>query len=196
MLRKKFEIHRSSIKHQSGAVLVVGLIIMLLMTVVGLAAIRGSNMQEMMAGNMRDRNLAFQAAEAALRIAEQRLEDNPNLVFNNANGLYEDLNQPRPPATEDGDSVLPALPISWSATDWEADGKSVLTTVELAGIKTAPRYIIEQMTTIPSESGATGGCIEFGCGSSEPPQTFARITSRGTGGTDTTEVILQSTYRH
>lgn len=196
MLRKKIEIHRSSIKCQSGAVLVVGLIIMLLMTVVGLAAIRGSNMQEMMAGNMRDRNLAFQAAEAALRVAEQRLEDNPNLVFNNTNGLYVDLNQPRPSAEENGSPLLLALPISWAATDWEGQNKSVLTTIELAGTKTAPRYIIEQMTTVPAESGSAGGCIEFGCGGSEPPQTFFRITSRGTGGTDTTEVILQSTYRN
>lgn len=185
---------RLSIERQSGAVLVVGLIIMLLMTIVGLAAIRGSNMQEMMAGNMRDRNLAFQAAEAGLRIAEHRLETNSNLVFNNTNGLYIDLNQPREPAVEGESAILLALPVNWSAAEWES--KSILTTVELAGTATAPRYIIEQMTTIPAESGSTGGCIEFGCGSSEPPQTFARITSRGTGGTNTTEVILQSTYRH
>lgn len=182
------------IRRQSGAVLVVGLIIMLLMTIVGLAAIRGSNMQEMMAGNMRDRNLAFQAAEAGLRIAEQRLEANPNLVFNDSNGLYIDFNRPRESAEEDGAQVLLASPVNWSSEEWK--NKAVLTTVDLAGVATAPRYVIEQMTTVPAEMGSTGGCIEFGCGSSEPPQTFARVTSRGTGGSDNTEVILQSTYKY
>ncbi len=57
--------------HQQGIALVVGLIFLLLMTLIGVTAIQTTSLDERMAGNVRDRNLAFQAAEAALRDAEQ-----------------------------------------------------------------------------------------------------------------------------
>ena len=47
---------------QQGAVLLVALIMLLLLTVIGVAAMRDTNLQERMAGNMRDHALAFQAA--------------------------------------------------------------------------------------------------------------------------------------
>jgi type IV pilus assembly protein PilX len=56
--------------NQSGAVLLVGLIMLLLLTIIGLSSIRGADLQERMAGNLRDRNLAFQSTEAALRMGE------------------------------------------------------------------------------------------------------------------------------
>ena len=56
--------------HQEGAVLVVGLIILVLLTLLGVQAMRGNVSQERMAFNMRERNVAFQAAEAALRVGE------------------------------------------------------------------------------------------------------------------------------
>jgi type IV pilus assembly protein PilX len=68
---------------QRGSALVVALVFLLLMTMLGISAMQGSNLQERMAGNLRDRNMAFQAAEAALRngetwlmtIANQQLAD-------------------------------------------------------------------------------------------------------------------------
>lgn len=66
---------------QRGAVLLVSLIMLLLLTILGAAAMRDTNLQERMAGNMRDHNLAFQAAEAALRFAEQEVKtDYANLI--------------------------------------------------------------------------------------------------------------------
>ena len=66
---------------QRGAVLLVALIMLLLLTILGAAAMRDTNLQERMAGNMRDHDLAFQAAEAALRFAEQEVKtDYANLV--------------------------------------------------------------------------------------------------------------------
>lgn len=60
---------------QRGAVLIVALIMLLLLTLIGMASIRGTSLQENMAGNMRDSNLALQAAEAALRRGEEVVED-------------------------------------------------------------------------------------------------------------------------
>ncbi|HMN93007.1 MAG TPA: PilX N-terminal domain-containing pilus assembly protein [Hydrogenophaga sp.] len=63
------------LRRQSGAVLVIGLIILVVLTLLGVQGMRTNVAQERMASNMRERNLAFQAAEAALRQGERA---NPN----------------------------------------------------------------------------------------------------------------------
>jgi type IV pilus assembly protein PilX len=60
-----------SAQRQNGAVLVVGLIILVVLTLIGVQALRGNAAQERMAFNVRERNAAFQAAEAALRVGEE-----------------------------------------------------------------------------------------------------------------------------
>ena len=64
------ERHTRSLVRQQGAVLVVGLIILVVLTLLGVQAMRSNVSQERMASNMRERNVAFQAAEAALRVGE------------------------------------------------------------------------------------------------------------------------------
>ena len=51
---------------QQGVSLLVVLILMVVMSVLGIAVLRSSAMQERMSANMYDRSLATQAAEAAL----------------------------------------------------------------------------------------------------------------------------------
>lgn len=58
------------INHKEGAVLIISLIMLLLLTIIGVTAIQTNSLEEKMAGNMRDQNLAFQAAESALRVGE------------------------------------------------------------------------------------------------------------------------------
>lgn len=55
---------------QHGVSLLVVLVLLLIMTVLGLAVLRSTLMQERMSGNLLDRNLNLQAAEAALREGE------------------------------------------------------------------------------------------------------------------------------
>lgn len=55
---------------QRGAALVVVLMLLLIVTLLGLASMRGAILQERMAGATFGRSLAFQAAEAALREGE------------------------------------------------------------------------------------------------------------------------------
>ncbi len=55
---------------QNGAVLIVALLMLLLLTIIGISSMRGSTMQERMAGNMRDQSIAFQASETSLRRGE------------------------------------------------------------------------------------------------------------------------------
>ena len=58
------------VNNQRGAILIIALIMLLLLTIIGLSSMRGTSLQESMAGNMRDGSLALQAAEAALRQGE------------------------------------------------------------------------------------------------------------------------------
>lgn len=82
---------------QKGATLVVALIILLLMTIIGTVAMQGTTLEERMAGNTRDMNLAFQASEAALRAGEGWLNSTANLATaETATPLRCPLNCPDP----------------------------------------------------------------------------------------------------
>jgi type IV pilus assembly protein PilX len=59
--------HSSIGSQQKGVVLIIALVILVLVTLVGLSTIRTTTMEEKMAGNSRDRDKAFQAAEAVVQ---------------------------------------------------------------------------------------------------------------------------------
>lgn len=170
-------------QQQQGFVLVMGLIMMLLLTIIGLAAIRGSGMQELMAGNIKDRNMAFQAAEASLREAEALINDNIAKcgTFTGAEGCYLDRNIVKPV-------------IAWTDNEWAAGSAEASIVLSVAK---KPRYVIEQITTVAVVSSASGGCSEFGCeDAGVNNMTTYRVTSIGYGGSESAQVMLQSTYRH
>ena len=58
------------LNNQRGAILIIAMVMLLLLTIIGLSSMRGTSLQESMAGNIRDSSLALQAAEAALRKGE------------------------------------------------------------------------------------------------------------------------------
>ena len=61
-------------KRQSGVALFISLVMLLILTVLGLSSVQTTSVQERMARNARDTNLAFQAAESALKDAEALIE--------------------------------------------------------------------------------------------------------------------------
>jgi type IV pilus assembly protein PilX len=169
--------------HQQGMVLVIGLIMMLLLSIIGMAAIRGSGMQELMAGNIKDRNLAFQAAEASLREAESLVDLNVANCngFVGTNGCYADQN-----------SATPV--IAWSDAQWGNGSAEAVVDLTL-GKK--PRYVIEKLSAVAVAATTSGSCLELGCDTAEDTNmTYYRITSIGYGGSENAQVMLQSTYRH
>jgi type IV pilus assembly protein PilX len=72
---------------QKGAVLLVCLVMLLVLTMIGVSSMSSSTLQERMAGGARDYNQAFQAAEASLRIGEAYVREqvaasaDPTLLF-------------------------------------------------------------------------------------------------------------------
>lgn len=71
---------------QRGAALFISLMFLIILTLIGLSAANVGIMQERMAGNVRDTNVAFQQAEASLRAVEQRLQD---VILGGGGGLGE-----------------------------------------------------------------------------------------------------------
>jgi type IV pilus assembly protein PilX len=169
----------TSRKRESGAALIVALIFLLLMTLVSTSSMRTSTMQERMAGNQRDWNLAFQAAEATLRVAEDYLLNEDDLPeFSDAAGFYQVDSAARP---------------NWSAQPF-ATGNGVVD-VALGGDVPTAHYYIEQLSSIrpAGSSTETGTPVE--------EIYYFRITAVGygaavdTGGNATTAVVLSSVYR-
>lgn len=157
---------------QRGAALVMSLIILLVMTVLGVTAMQVTVLEEKMAGNLRDRSIAFQAAESALRDAENALTVPVLPQFNGSGGLYK--------AT---------TPQKWEVIDWNVGANvAAYSGGALDDVAANPTYIIEELE--PVLGG--GGSIEAGI----PQQTdYYRVTSRGVGGTTNAIVMLQSVYK-
>ena len=68
-------------RQQRGIVLIVALVMLVLITLVSLATIRSTTMDERMAGNARDRDRAFQAAEAAVQACLSKIQTGTAFTF-------------------------------------------------------------------------------------------------------------------
>lgn len=161
------------INNQRGAVLIVSLMILVILTLLGITAMQTTTFQEKMAGSMRSRELSFQAAEAALREGEAVVQAGGLLDFKsvpNSKGLYGSLSAGNDPWW---------IRINWDSSD------SVQIGYDIAGTAARPRYIIEDLGPAKSE--------DLGLPKKVTKNNY-RITARGVGGTAGVVVILQSTY--
>ncbi len=60
---------------QQGATLIIALVLLAIVTIVGIAGMRGTNLEMKMIASARDRAIAFEAAESALRGVEQYFQN-------------------------------------------------------------------------------------------------------------------------
>lgn len=160
-------------RHQRGAILVVSLIMLLVMTLIGVTAMQNTIMEQRMAGNTRDLNLAFQAAEAALRTGETELEAAKLPDFDGTTTGYYKAN----------DTAI-SNPQVWEdpGTVWKTYNGS------LDGVASPPEYVIEEMAPIQDSDGSLAP---------DEPLLDAgvyRVTSKATGASSDVEVMLQTTY--
>lgn len=121
-------------RRQRGATLVVVLILLLVMTLLGLASLRSTVLEERMTSNLLDRSLGFQVAEAGLREAEAALNPNPTFPTAGCNALGH-CARPDPTAVE----------------RWLDPGFNAWATASVSDTNTdAPRYIVEEMGEGPN----------------------------------------------
>lgn len=173
-----------SAQRQKGAVLAVSLILLLVMTMLAISGGQAVRMQERMAGNLRDVDLALQGAEAGLRDAERNIDaltSWPSWCTSSTAACSDifDIGVLRTTAAFD----LRIQDQTWwntSARDYRG------TTTSLGGVARDPQFVIERAAQICD----TG---EAPCAEGDTLYYF-RNTARSPGATSVADVRLESTY--
>jgi len=176
---------------QQGFSLLAVLLLMVVLAFLSLGALNVSVIQERMAGNARDRNLALQAAEAALRDAEVDIEANLTIDSRFVAACTNGLCTPASMVSSGAVSTLRWQTIDWStsAAQSRAYGSATGATA-LPDVAAQPRYLVELLPVLPPPAGQSA---HLGTHASENPQAF-RITARAVGLRTSTVVVLQSTF--
>jgi len=169
---------------QRGVALFLALVVLLIITILGVSALQTTTLSERMAANARDRDMAFQAAEAALRDAERYLQNATLNPFGNADGLYVLGSNARPEWP--GDSIDEGSGFITYSDDRPGAGAQA---APLLGVSGQPRYFIERYPAVAQPDGT----LEAGV----PAETleFYRVTALGFGGRPETVVFLRTTFQ-
>lgn len=188
-------------KRQSGSVLLISLVMLLILTVVGIASISGVSMTEKMTNSQRDYDIAFEMAEAALVQGERWLDDYDNgwahshlgcssgaqcWTENCTGGLC--FRGSYPSASNSMCEVdSSGTPVWQSEAIWTAGAATY--SVAIAAVE-QPKYLIEFLCFTPRDPTSF----------SEPPDYTSwvriyRVTALAYGTHPETRVMLQSTYR-
>lgn len=159
---------------QAGATLVVSLLMLLVLTLIGVTAMQSNVLQEKMAGNFRDANLAFQAAEAALRDGEADIGSSGRI--NGLTNFAADCSYGLCDATSQFSEVL---------TDATKKTQGVTlgtftSATSLSQLACQPKYWIEGFKIWPP--GSPSWKYRY------------RITASGCGGTPSSRAALQSVF--
>lgn len=168
---------------QSGVVLITGLIFLVMLTLIVLAALRSGMLEERMASNARNRQIALQAAEAVLRDAEATAFAAPVAPFDPFTPASFSTGCTNGYCTKPDPTATPR----WKTIDWTstavtrtfAAGPYIGTTL----VPAQPRYIIELATAFVRPPRGVG------C-----PTIVYKVTAHGLG-QDSTDVYVQSMYR-
>lgn len=127
-------------RRERGATLIITLVMLVLITLLGLSSIRRSTVDERSAGANRDRNKAFQAAEAAVRTC---------------------LNQVKAAAftgTVLTPSAATTSPLWEVASNW-TNANSTVVTVDATGLSTQPRCMVERFGAGTENYRVTGRAV-------------------------------------
>ena len=188
-----FTQNKTSYNQQRGATLIVALIILLLVTILGISSIRTATVEERMAASTRDKDIALQAAEAALVSAETYLATLANAAaFNDScsNGLCTPLASLANGERWENEALCSGKGI------WDCGSQAVASTVfSDTGTVYAkpPRYFIELLTEYEPQ-GDNINAYNYGSEITNTQITVFRITALGYGGTEDAKVVLQSTF--
>ena len=181
--------HRVQSNRQHGVALITSLIFLVILTMLGLSVVNSTTAEEKMSRNTRDADVAFAAAEAALRDAELHITGAYQWPYNGLKATDFDT------ACTNGlcDSSVAATFSSindldfYSATGLGANSQTIGTftgTAQVSGLRTGdqPRYMIEKVcTTLGSRQGF---CTT----------PAFRITAKSRGRLPNTLVVLQEVY--
>lgn len=178
--------HTLAHARQHGAVLVVALVMLLVLTMIGVTVARLQTVEERMSRNEHNRGLAMQASEAALRNAEAAVLDAIYTDFSqNSAGLYTLV-----PANGSIADQLISGAKNWDVATVLTYAGPPLSSVPLAQ---PPQFVIESLPPVamPGDNLGQAGAFQ----NPTPPVKIYRVTARAVGGDGTSSVTLQSIYR-
>jgi len=175
---------------QSGLSLFPALTFLLVLSILGVSILNSTLLQERMASNTKDTNIAFQAAEAGLRDAETDISLNitSGTVFSSSctSGLCTPPSTWPTPLSTDISNV-----IDWSNAALTRTYGSNTGAAALPDVAAPPVYVIEKLSSL---SVGPGGSVGLGLQAPNSGGTAYRLTVLATGVRPETRVILQSTY--
>lgn len=189
-------------RRQSGAVLFVSLILLLVLTLIGVFAMRGTTMEERMAGNMRDHSMGFETGEAGLRDGEQFMEDQVQPFTDPV--FYDDIAYPggtgRPeyayhyadrPLTQSTAGVRALEGEGGNNSVFANDGRTLQMALDYDELFDDPMYLVEQQQYTPRCDTPQVPCPEQ---LPEDDQVF-RVLVRAYGGSENALLFLESQFR-
>lgn len=201
---------------QRGAVLLVALIFLILLTLLAIGASSGSLLQQRMVAATRSSQLAQMSADTALRGAEWKIWGTSSVIGGYLVCDAGDINattgcvkyDPESPLYATGGAVAQfrAGNNAWLATGIEYKGtdssgftsKATSPTVASPNVAANPRYLIEDMGLVKPpgagpqhESGVTG---PNNGGAGHINIHIYRVTARATGGNQNVVRVAQSTF--
>lgn len=164
------------LNRQRGAVLLVCMIVLLMLTLIGLSGARGVILQEKMTFASKDAQLALQVAETSVRAAEAEIEALvlPEAGFDGSGHLHPGGN-------------APADLLAESTWDNAAELDALLT---MGGKDFDGQYIIERAGQLEDTPTDQGGGYGQGGATSQPSAHVYRIVARGRGLAGTERIIV------
>jgi type IV pilus assembly protein PilX len=167
---------------QSGVVLFVALILLLILSLIGVTAARLQTVEERMARNENNHQLAEQSAEAALRAAEGGLLSGIYTNFTaNTNGLY----------TMDPSAGSWVTAINWNNAAAVLPYAGPALSQVAAGAQ-QPKFIIENLPAV-AMPGESINDVQYAAPTT--PVTVYRVTATGQGADQTSTTTIQSIVR-
>lgn len=191
---------------QKGVTLMVALVLLLIVTLIALAAARTQTGEARLAANMTNRSTAIQSGEAALRYAEAQLltaQYSPSSFAANTNGLYVlDNSVTTPEYLNSSVNWAPSSSSSssgGSSSGSSGSGTSVITYSNATGspslssdnLAASSTFMIEQLPAV-AVPGESIGMVQYGSG--VPPSNVYRITTVAEGRDSSSSVMLQSIF--
>lgn len=174
--------NRVHLQRQRGTALIIAMLFLVILGMLGVTTMTATTLEERMAGNTRDRDIAMQAAEAALRDAEGDITNTTA-----ANGRIVTLAMFVATCTlalcTEGAPVLTNID---DATKSAFYGQFRPAMQPIQGPAQQPRYIVEVLTAMPPQVPAPPAGQQI--------RNF-RITAKGFGRNANTVVILQTVFQ-
>lgn len=151
---------------QHGVALIVAMILLVVVTLMGLAGMQNTALQERMSGNMYDRSVAMQSAEAAVRAAQAAISANPLGWIDCVVELCD---------------AVPANTFTSDRTDWNVVAAPFLMNDALRAGATPEfhiQFIAQSDTEDPFGQASSANSAQYGSMTSTSLTNFYRITVR------------------